>query len=297
MMPAEKNQPKGIQKPHSNDILSGKGKRAQDHEGNKFFRKIIGNYKEQYITAARKDKVKYCNLIYDVVKELSPPGNFLKQEQTSKLWFEIDKKKALEKIAHALREGAPEIMNKSLAFQSRGKRKSEETSSSQNVITNPIPFKEKKRLRSKEQLHEESKPNAILSMSDEIKNTEWTPRLSLEELFSDAQKTIEITRNFLECVGEYSMHEREKEKVSPISLSMNENVGDISDIVLDENFWNKSNFHFPVKNKQKGQHVDKEKSILEVIEPTETSKGLNEFVCAFDTSISEQNINVDKTSC
>lgn len=41
---------------------------------------------------------------------MNPPGRFLKQDPTTKLWSDIGEKKALDKTRQALREGAPELL-------------------------------------------------------------------------------------------------------------------------------------------------------------------------------------------
>ena len=49
-------------------------------------------------------------MIVDEIKNRTPPGRFLKQDNNTKLWYDIGEKKALDKTRQALREGAPEIM-------------------------------------------------------------------------------------------------------------------------------------------------------------------------------------------
>lgn len=49
-------------------------------------------------------------MIYDEIRARNPPGRFLKQDDQTKLWYDIGEKKALDKTRQALREGAPEIV-------------------------------------------------------------------------------------------------------------------------------------------------------------------------------------------
>ena len=49
-------------------------------------------------------------MIVDEIQARNPPGRFLKQEASTKLWYDIGEKKALDKTRQALREGAPELM-------------------------------------------------------------------------------------------------------------------------------------------------------------------------------------------
>jgi hypothetical protein len=49
-------------------------------------------------------------MIVEEIRNRNPPGRFLKQDNSTKLWYDIGEKKALDKTRQALREGAPEIM-------------------------------------------------------------------------------------------------------------------------------------------------------------------------------------------
>jgi hypothetical protein len=62
------------------------------------------------IFPAKAEKPMYSVLIYDEIRAMDPPGRFLKQDPSTKLWSDIGKKKALDKTRQALREGAPEIL-------------------------------------------------------------------------------------------------------------------------------------------------------------------------------------------
>jgi hypothetical protein len=58
------------------------------------------------VTSTKKQKMMISRSIVDKVrKELNPPGRFLEKECNG-LWAEVDTKKALEKTAQALRDGA-----------------------------------------------------------------------------------------------------------------------------------------------------------------------------------------------
>lgn len=98
-----------IEQPHPHDVLNGRGNGVQYHKGNVFFRQMVQKYKIDYATSHRDKKAKFSYLIYDEIKSLVPPGRFLKYDQTSRSWNEVDKKRAYGKIKQALREGASEI--------------------------------------------------------------------------------------------------------------------------------------------------------------------------------------------
>lgn len=52
----------------------------------------------------------FSTLIYDEIRAMNPPGRFLKQDPSTKLWSDIGMKKALDKTRQALREGAPDMI-------------------------------------------------------------------------------------------------------------------------------------------------------------------------------------------
>lgn len=96
-----------IQNPHHHDILLGRGNLANRHPGNINFRSLVNSYKMEYIACPKSQKSIYPKLIYDRICSLDPPGRFLVQNPTTKLWGTVNKKKAIDKTRQALREGAP----------------------------------------------------------------------------------------------------------------------------------------------------------------------------------------------
>lgn len=106
------DQSNGIIAPHSNDVLSGRGNFVNYHEGNRNFRAIVKNYKEDYVACTKSHKPKFAKIVVDQIQSLDPPGRFLKQDSVTKLWYDIGNKKAIEKTRQALREGAPKIIQK-----------------------------------------------------------------------------------------------------------------------------------------------------------------------------------------
>ena len=98
-----------IETPHRHDVLSGRGNFVNNHSGNEFFRTLVRMHKVNYVATPKSKKPHFARIIYDGIKALDPPGRFLKQDETTKLWYEISEKKALDKARQALREGAPDI--------------------------------------------------------------------------------------------------------------------------------------------------------------------------------------------
>lgn len=95
--------------PHDNDILSGRGNFVNFHPGNEQFRAMVRKHKVAYVACPKSMKGTFAEMIVEEIKRLNPPGRFLKQDDTTKLWYDIGEKKALDKTRQALREGAPEI--------------------------------------------------------------------------------------------------------------------------------------------------------------------------------------------
>lgn len=104
---------KGIISPHQNDVLSGRGNNVNLHSGNKNYRSVVQKLKNEYIAAPKPKKPQYARMVVDAIRNLNPPGRFLKQDSETKLWFDIGDKKAIDKARQALREGAPDIIQQS----------------------------------------------------------------------------------------------------------------------------------------------------------------------------------------
>lgn len=99
-----------IVQPHEHDVLSGRGNYVNYHAGNEHFRALVKKHKVAYVACPKPQKGKFSRLIYDEIRAREPPGRFLKQDSSTKLWYDIGEKKALDKTRQALREGAPDIM-------------------------------------------------------------------------------------------------------------------------------------------------------------------------------------------
>eukprot|EP00551_Chaetoceros_affinis_P013197 CAMPEP_0203686462 /NCGR_PEP_ID=MMETSP0090-20130426/49071_1 /ASSEMBLY_ACC=CAM_ASM_001088 /TAXON_ID=426623 /ORGANISM="Chaetoceros affinis, Strain CCMP159" /LENGTH=1187 /DNA_ID=CAMNT_0050555687 /DNA_START=453 /DNA_END=4016 /DNA_ORIENTATION=+ len=92
-----------------NDVLCGRGGLTNNHPGNVFFRSLVRNRQEAYLFASKRDKALVAHGIVDVIRNLKPPGRFLKKDKKD-IWVEIGNKKSREKTSQALREKAPELM-------------------------------------------------------------------------------------------------------------------------------------------------------------------------------------------
>lgn len=96
--------------PHDHDVLSGRGNFVNYHAGNEHFRALVRKHKVAYVACPKPQKSKFSRMIVEEIRNRNPPGRFLKQDNSTKLWYDIGEKKALDKTRQALREGAPEIM-------------------------------------------------------------------------------------------------------------------------------------------------------------------------------------------
>ena len=68
---------------------------------------VSHNTQDIYVTSSKKQKSMISRSIVDKVKtELNPPGRFLSKNTKTGLWQEVHDRRALEKTAQALRDGA-----------------------------------------------------------------------------------------------------------------------------------------------------------------------------------------------
>lgn len=89
--------------PSTNDVLLGRGHFANKWKGNDFFRKLVHSFKHEYITTSNECKRQIAKAIVDIIYGL--PGRFLKQDNKTKYWIEVEEKDAIKKTRQALREG------------------------------------------------------------------------------------------------------------------------------------------------------------------------------------------------
>lgn len=99
-----------IVNPHDHDVLSGRGNYVNYHAGNEHFRALVRKHKVAYVACPKPKKGTFSRTIVDEIRYRDPPGRFLKQDNETKMWYDIGDKKALDKTRQALREGAPELM-------------------------------------------------------------------------------------------------------------------------------------------------------------------------------------------
>jgi len=94
----------GIDTPQENDVLSGRGNHVNSHQGNRRFRSYVQGQKMLYDQTPKSEKPIFAKLIVTTIRNLVPPGRFLKQDAKTGLWFDIGDRKAWDKTRQALRE-------------------------------------------------------------------------------------------------------------------------------------------------------------------------------------------------
>ena len=87
---------------HPYAVVCGRDKLAQSHPGNKFFRNLVQSHRERYQDAhRRKDKKAVATGIIDTI--LHHGGCFLRFDDETRSWVELDQAESYEKVSHALR--------------------------------------------------------------------------------------------------------------------------------------------------------------------------------------------------
>ncbi len=90
--------------PHNNDVLLGRGGNNNKHVGNAQLRSLARSRVAKYSRASKKDKSKISREMVSIVRELNPPGRFLKRHQFSEEWEDVGDDVAREKASQALRD-------------------------------------------------------------------------------------------------------------------------------------------------------------------------------------------------
>ena len=95
-----------------NDVLCGRHKDAWNNEGNKRFRKVVGEYVRSYMASSDKQaKTVIVKSIMHIVTKKNG-GKFLKQQSTDGTLQELTRKETHNKIGHAIRDQVKQIINK-----------------------------------------------------------------------------------------------------------------------------------------------------------------------------------------
>lgn len=101
----------GIERVHSHDVLSGRGNNINAHTGNRYFRELVSALRIHYVATPKAEKPLFAKILIREIRGMNPSGRFLKQAKSG-LWEDIGEKKAIDKTRQALREGAPQFVEK-----------------------------------------------------------------------------------------------------------------------------------------------------------------------------------------
>lgn len=93
-----------VEKPHSNDILCGRGGSSNRHRGNIHFRELVAANKKTYVGLTKKQKMLVARNIVDAIRSTDPPGRFLAKDLDTGMFYDIGLPRSLEKTSQALRE-------------------------------------------------------------------------------------------------------------------------------------------------------------------------------------------------
>lgn len=129
-----------IKNPTASDVLCGRGGRINSHRGNIRFRDIVGKSKHEYLAKDTSKLVKahIAASVVTQIRNLHPPGRFLKIDPTSGDWIDIGDDKARKKAGQALREDAKEVRKEieKEGEETRSKQSCEITNSSSGTLDN-----------------------------------------------------------------------------------------------------------------------------------------------------------------
>jgi hypothetical protein len=101
---SEAEQGSRIHRPTQHDVLFGRGKPYQGHEGNQRLHKVVNLYKARYSQARRHEKTEIAEEIVQFIKTGgTKAGRFLKRVEGEECWVEVGDSIARDKVSHALR--------------------------------------------------------------------------------------------------------------------------------------------------------------------------------------------------
>jgi len=168
---------KGIQTPHANDVLYGRGGGTNHHPGNRRYRALVKAKTVCYNNTIRPERGSVADqIVKDWRTTQQPPGRFLKLNQKSGMWDDVGDAKAREKTAQLFRE----VKASELRLQKRNNTKTC-GKGAEEVITEPILAAKKPLFSGK------GKENRVSPMTAKVDLPRSTPfhALEFDELSDD----------------------------------------------------------------------------------------------------------------
>jgi len=91
-----------------NDVLFGRGGLTNRHHGNKRYRDVINQFRQEYTDATKTEKPRVAKrvvkTIIGAISSTDSPARFLKRDDDGVNWVEVDEQEAALKVSQALRE-------------------------------------------------------------------------------------------------------------------------------------------------------------------------------------------------
>lgn len=166
--------------PTIDDVICGRGKKCYSHVGNDRFRERVHTMLALYKQARSKlDKSKVLNMVVEQVRQNSPGGGFVKQDESGR-WYEVGDFLAREKTSQTFRDALHESY-KSSSVAKKKRRQQEVTRTSTVDQMNKIP-------RSSIDIAQK-----IKSMSLEMKNCKFVLPARMKEFLMAFDKCMILT--------------------------------------------------------------------------------------------------------
>ena len=90
----------GIQ-PNPADVLLGRGESSHANPGNIWYRSLIDQSIDRYEQGCKKEKTLLSMRIVDIIRQSK--GRFLREDEYTKGWYEVDESEARDKVSHSFR--------------------------------------------------------------------------------------------------------------------------------------------------------------------------------------------------
>jgi len=94
--------------PHHHDVLMGRGGKNNQHAGNENLRDMARAMRDRYKASAKKGKSNMSRELVQNVRDLDPPGRFLKRNPVTSDWEDVGDEIAREKVSQVLRDAVSE---------------------------------------------------------------------------------------------------------------------------------------------------------------------------------------------
>jgi len=107
--PAISTPSKNLIQPHKNDVLMGRGGKNNQHEGNEKLRDLARALRDTYKASAKKGKSNMSRDLVQKVRDMDPPGRFLKRNPDTNEWEDVGDDVAREKVSQVLRDAVSEL--------------------------------------------------------------------------------------------------------------------------------------------------------------------------------------------